>query len=96
MRSSSFKSERVQNRLAGLANFGLRLRMNFEHAELPLDDLHAGHHAIAFQRDIGHAIDFDAGRNFDIQAAMPCVGKKPCAIVAMNDANCGCMLSRKQ
>src|SRR3954451_22259230 len=42
--------------------------MNLEHAEHTLNDLHAWLHKVAFERDIGHAIDFDTGRDLDIQA----------------------------
>ena len=38
-----FQSERVQNRLPCPANFRLRFGVDLQHAELPLDDLHAGH-----------------------------------------------------
>ena len=63
--------ERIQDRRACLANLGLRFRVYLQHAELPLDDLHTWHHAIAFQRDVGDAVDFDAGSDFDIQRGHP-------------------------
>ena len=66
-RSLSLSSICLQDGGACAPGFGLFGGVNLKQPEDALDNLHSGLHRVRFERNVGQAVDFDAGRDFDEQ-----------------------------
>ena len=69
------ETELVENGLARLPDVGLALGVHFQHAVVPLDDLHAGRYVGRFKRNVEDVVDRHAGRDFDEQARLADLGQ---------------------
>ena len=71
-------SKCVEHGLGGGLHRGDVAGMDFEIAELPLDDENAALHLGRFQRHVGQGLDIEAGRHFDdLRRHVGCAAASP-------------------
>ncbi len=66
-RSVSVETDGLEDRRTGRPGVGLRLGVHLEQTVVAFDDLHPGPDVGGLERDIGEAVDLDAGRDLHIE-----------------------------